>query len=691
MKATILIAILLLLAGITSADAFTQTFSANMDFHTSVAGTNVVHPGDQNMVTILLECEVTGGTIEYLPINENTSDMLPMLTLAKDVRIEPLSSTTLEVKSDEILVGDIPCGRAVPVNMFIRVDENARTGDYFLNLKIKYTKLSAEIDSGGNVTIKYNTDLQNTASVKFRIERKTYDFSVESVTSNLKAGREGVVTVKVRNSGEEEMHDAVLMINTTPPLRPNPKAMSVYLGDLDANEEKTASFRVFVPEGVFLQSYPAQLVMLFRTSSGMPIKSVKTVGLKVGGMGYFDVEKVSEFVSTARTVRVEQKLQMPSLPMPVILPSKQPQQQSMANIITIPSRGYLTVRITNLGDDVHEAYAILMFDTPLLVSTSSPYIGELKHGDSRNVTFYITSNAPAGSYLGYVMLKYKDEYGDVVVSPKSYVDIVVKNEPAIKIESVESSNLGVGLVGDIKIRLNSDMEVSRVKLYLMSSDSTITPVSSSAYIDSVEETAGFRVSVSDDALPGKHLLYIVEYFNTPPASDLVSIAELPVYVYPKLASFQIVSVKSNLYPDSTGDVTVEIRNSGNTEIYNTVVMLEVSTPLSIAGAGAMSSFLGQSQPGEYFVGTLKPGETAVAKFRVTVDKDAGEGTYPASVKVRYQDKNGYEHSSNSIVVSLEVKKAQPYLIYAALVLAAIALIAAGSFVRKRRGREGKEV
>ena len=152
-----------------------------------------------------------------------------------------------------------------------------------------------------------------------------------------------------------------------------------------------------------------------------------------------------------------------------------------------------------------------------------------------------------------------------------------------------------------------------------------------------------------------------------------------------------MSVKSNLYPDSTGDVTVEIRNSGNTEIYNTVVMLEVSTPLSIAGAGAMSSFLGQSQPGEYFVGTLKPGETAVAKFRVTVDKDAGEGTYPASVKVRYQDKNGYEHSSNSIVVSLEVKKAQPYLIYAALVLAAIALIAAGSFVRKRRGRGDKEV
>ncbi len=680
MRAALLVVLLILI----TCRSMAISFEANMDFHASVAGPNVIHPGDKSMVTVLLECEVTGGTIEYLQINENTSEMLPMLTMAKDVRVDPSSSTTVEVKADEILVGDMPCGRPVPVNMLVYVDENARSGDYILNLDIKYNKLSAEIDSG-NITLKYNTNLQDSVSVKFRIERKTYDFSVVSVTPNLKAGREGVVEVKIKNSGEEKIYDAVLMINVTPPLRPNPKAMSVYVGDLDRDEERTASFRVFVPEGVFLQSYPAQVVMLFRTSSGMPAKSFKTVGLRVGGTGYFAVEKVDGFVSAAKTIRVEQKMQMPAIPSMMFNQQLQPQQQSMSNVITIPSRGYLTVNITNLGDAVHDAYAILAFDSPLLISTSSPYIGEMQQGESREVTFYITSKAPAGSYLGYVMLKYRDEYGDVVVSPKSYVSVEVSAEPAIKIESVESSNLGVGLVGDVRLRLNSSMSVSSVKLYLVSPDSTVTLVSSSAYIDDVGEIAAFRVSVSDDALPGKHLLYLIEYFDTARARDLVGVAELPVYVYPKLAAFQIVSVKSELYPDSTGEVIIEIKNSGNAEIYNAVVILEVSTPLSIAGAGAMSSFLGQSQPGEYFVGTLKPGDTAVAKFRVTVDKDAGEGSYPASVKVRYQDENGYEHSSNSIVVSLEVKKAQPYVLYAALVLAAIAIVVAGSFVRKKRG------
>ncbi len=686
MRSALLIIFLILIA----CRSMAFSFEANMDFHASVAGTNVIHPGDKSMVTVLLECEITGGTIENLPINENTSEMLPMLTMAKDVRIDPPSSTTLEVKADEILVGDLPCGRPVPVNMLIYVDENARSGEYILNLDVRYNKLSAEIDSGGNVTLNYNTNLQDSVSVKFEIEKKTYDFSVESVTSDLKAGREGVVTVKIKNSGEEKIYDAVLMINVTPPLRPNPKAMSVFVGDLDRDEEKTVNFRVFVPEGVFLQSYPAQIVMLFRTSSGMPAKSFKTVGLKVGGTGYFDVEKVDGFVSAAKTVRVEQKMQIPAIPSMMPMFHQQSQsQQSMSNVVTIPSRGYLTVRITNLGDTVHDAYAILAFDSPLLVSTSSPYIGELRHDESREVTFYITSKAPAGSYLGYVMLKYRDEYGDVVVSPKSYVSVEVSAEPAIKIATVESSNLGVGLVGDVRLKLDSEMDVSSIKLYLLSSDQTVTPVSSSAYIDNAGETAGFRVSVSDDALPGKHLLYLIEYFDTSRARDLVSVAELPVYVYPKLAAFQIVSVKSDLYPDSTGEVVIELRNSGNTEIYNAVVMLEVSTPLSIAGAGAMSSFLGQSQPGEYFIGTLKPGDTAVAKFRITVDKDAGEGNYPASVKVRYQDENGYEHSSNSIVVSLEVKKAQPYILYAALVLAAIALIVAGSFMRKKRGKRDR--
>ena len=223
-----------------------------------------------------------------------------------------------------------------------------------------------------------------------------------------------------------------------------------------------------------------------------------------------------------------------------------------------------------------------------------------------------------------------------------------------------------------------------VKLYILSPDATITPVTSSAYVDSFKDCAVFRVSVSDDAVEGKHLLYLVETFDDEFASDLVSVEEFSVYIAPKLAAFQVVSVKSDLRPDATGDVFIELKNSGNAEIYNAVVMLEVSPPLTIAGTSALGGMIGQSQPGEYFVGTVKPGDVVKVRFRVDVDKDAGEGSYPASLKIKYHDERGYEHMSNSIVISLEVKPSPPYILYSAIIIAAIGLVIAATIVRRRR-------
>lgn len=684
MRLRLLVVILLLAMAKVSA----LSFESNFDFHASLAGTNVLHPGDKVPVTMLLSCEVTGGSVEYMPINDNTSQILPMLTTAKDVRLKPASSV-VEVENKEILVGDLPCGRPVPVKFVVDVDKGVNEGTWNLRFDVYYTKLRAEIDSGGNVTLKYSTNQQKSLSVELKIEKRDYDFAIQSVTSDLVAGREGVVEVTVKNTGKKTIYDAILLLNTSPPLMPNPKAMSVYAGNLDSGDEVKTSFKVFVPDGVFLQSYPAELVMIFRTSSGLPSKISKPLGLKIEGRGYFEVKKISEYVSSAKTVRVEQKIEVPSLQIPTFPSSqKESSQQSMSNVITIPSRGYLTIRITNTGEDIRDAYATLIFDNPLLKSTSTPYIGYLKSGESANLTFYITSNAPVGSYLGYVVIKYKDEYGDEVVSPKIYTTLDVKPEPAIAVKEIETSNAGVGLVGDVRLKLASEMDVKNIKLYLISPDSTVSPVSSTSYAESVNENVSFRVSISDDSLPGKHLLYLVESFDTPYAKDLVSVAEFSIYVSPKMAAFQILSVKSELYPDTTGEVILKLRNSGNEEIYNAVVILEVSPPLSIAGTSSIVSF-GQSQPGEYFVGTMKPGDEAIAKFRIDVDKDAGVGNYPASVKVKYYDKNGYSHTSNSIVISLEVEQSKPYLIYAALLMALIAFIIAGAFARKRMRERGR--
>ncbi|RLI86185.1 MAG: hypothetical protein DRO98_05740, partial [Archaeoglobales archaeon] len=218
---------------------------------------------------------------------------------------------------------------------------------------------------------------------------------------------------------------------------------------------------------------------------------------------------------------------------------------------------------------------------------------------------------------------------------------------------------------------------------------SITPLSSLSFIDELKPNESkeikFRLSVSDEATSGPYELYLIESYSLTYAEDLVSIAEVPVIVESKTAHFEVLSVESHLYPDETGKVIVKIKNTGNLVIHNAVVELEVSTPLTIAGGSSLSGLIGRSQPGVYFIGTLKPNEVSVAKFRMDVDKDAGAGYYPATVKIKYDDDEGYTHESNPITVSLEVKE-KPLLnpvTITATVLIAIAVIAGFRFARRR--------
>ncbi|MEM2272490.1 MAG: hypothetical protein QXP56_07485 [Archaeoglobaceae archaeon] len=96
--------------------------------------------------------------------------------------------------------------------------------------------------------------------------------------------------------------------------------------------------------------------------------------------------------------------------------------------------------------------------------------------------------------------------------------------------------------------------------------------------------------------------------------------------------------------------------------------------------------IGVSQPGVYFVGTMNPGDTAVAKFRIEASKDAGIGFYPATITLGFENEDGYKQKSNPITVSIEVKE-RPLLNFVTittLALISFAIIAIVRFARKRR-------
>ena len=675
-----LLVILVLLTDIASA--------TEMKFHVSIVGDGRLHPGDDMAITILIEneCKVTN-----FPLNENTSQLLQLITTAKDLRVEIEDTGPIKVKTvNSQLIGDLPAGRIAKATFRIKVDKNAKLGEYNIPVKLRYNKIMYTITSSGAVvTYQEEWDVEY---LKVKIVKKDYDFSVISVDSLLKIGSEGKVNVVIKNTGNNKIYDAILIINTTPPLVPNTRAMSAYLGDIDVDKTAKASFKIYVMDEALNQTYPAKLILKFKTSSGTPMVLSQSIGLKVINSDFFIVTRVDSLITSSKAIPRQQTFTTPmTLTLRQTWQISQILQQQSIQPMTIPSRGFILVKIKNVGEDVSDTIAILSFNNPLIQVENTPYIGYFRNGESKSVLFYVKSKAPAGKYRACLMLKYRNKLGDEEVSKKKYIEVEIKPTPPLRVERLETRNLGVGLKGDVYVFIKNCLNdtITDAEFFIATPDPSITSLSSLSFIDELKPNESkeikFRLSVSNEATSGPYKLYLIERYSLTNAEDLVSIAEIPVVVEPKVAHFEVLSIRSHLYPGETGEVVVKIKNTGNLIIHNAVVELEVSTPLTIAGSSSLSGLIGRSQPGLYFIGTLKPNEVSIAKFKIDVDKDAGTGYYPATVKIKYDDEEGYTHESNPITVSLEVKE-KPLLnpiTITATVLIVIAVIAGFRFVRRR--------
>ena len=679
---------------------FIPTFAkaADIDFHVSIVGDGRLHPGDDVAITLLIENEAK---VKNFLLNENTSQALLLATTAKDLRVE-IDDTMLPIKVETInpqLIGDLPAGRIAKAVFRVKVNKDAKLGEYEVPIRLKYTKVTITPSSSGAL-ITYNEDVSDLKYLKIEITKKDYDFSVESVISSLKTNKEGIVNVTIKNNGCNKIYDAVLIINTTPPLVTNPKAMAAYLGNIDVGEKAKASFKIYVMDRALNHSYPANLILKFKTSAGIPVILSKSVGLNVEDEDAFIVTELKSFITAPKTIsRLISTQLMPMQSIPSMFTKQKFEEQSSQiqnQVTTIPSRGFVSLSIRNVGEDIRDAVAILSFDNPLIHAENMPYIGHFKKNETKNVLFYIKSTAPPGKYQACLMIKYRNKLGDEEISKKHYIDVEIKSNTPLKIEKIETENLAVGLKGNLNIILKNTInkDIYNIMTFVVSPDSSITPISLSSYLNKIkageEGKVKFRLKVSDEAISGSYNLYLIERYNLGDAKDLVSVDEVPIAIKPKMAYFEIVSIESSLYPDETGEIVIKIKNAGNLATHNSIVKLELNAPLTIAGGSSLSSLIGQSQPGLYFVGTLNPRDVATAKFRVSVDKDAGAGFYPVTIKIEYYDDGGYLHTSNPIVASVEVKE-KPLItlpIAIAIFLALIALILAVRFVKEKK-KQGK--
>ncbi|WP_300607153.1 hypothetical protein [Methanohalophilus sp.] len=153
----------------------------------------------------------------------------------------------------------------------------------------------------------------------------------------------------------------------------------------------------------------------------------------------------------------------------------------------------------------------------------------------------------------------------------------------------------------------------------------------------------------------------------------------PIYVK-DAAEFEVVNVSSHLVAGEEGMLYVTYTNIGEEVAEDATVRISAADPFSTTDDQA-------------YLGTLEPGDSAVAIFKLKVDDTAIAKPYAINSEVRYDDKDGRSRISDNIKIRTEIvePKSTGFPIRNAFALiGAVVVIAAGSYFAYRRfGSEEK--
>lgn len=105
--------------------------------------------------------------------------------------------------------------------------------------------------------------------------------------------------------------------------------------------------------------------------------------------------------------------------------------------------------------------------------------------------------------------------------------------------------------------------------------------------------------------------------------------------------FEATNVTGDLYPNEGGMLYVTYKNTGEEPAKDATVRITASDPFSTTDDQA-------------FLGTLEPGESAVAAFDMAVDEGATSKPYSLNSEILYEDTEGHDQISDSVKLNTQV-------------------------------------
>ena len=386
------ILLILIACLIAPAMAGTKYMAGSPKLSAYISGTNEFSPGNSTQITIVIE---NTGLNEYKFVNSGIVDRDDLPNTAKFLTVKVLpGNAPLVIKSDPQMLGDLKGATSANAIFTTKINADAPAGNYNLPVDLTFTYLYT-VDQWGVDTIQYSYKTIN-QSIILPIKIKP-DVSINVISAtpeHLNVGTEGYVNMKIKNTGSDTGTKSIVKIirNGNSPIIPTDS--SVYIGNFAPGNVVDCRYKVSVSSDAQKQTYPIDVVVVYQNNEGDFVTSKSdTVGVSVGGKADFAI----------------------------ISP---PAEMNPGN------KKVITVEYKNTGDTtVKSAQARISAVDPFTSNDDIAYIGDLKPGESRTVS-YVMSLDRSATIKEYGLdseIRYRDALDNTYISDTMKAKVKVTN------------------------------------------------------------------------------------------------------------------------------------------------------------------------------------------------------------------------------------------------------------------------
>jgi hypothetical protein len=215
---------------------------------------------------------------------------------------------------------------------------------------------------------------------------------------------------------------------------------------------------------------------------------------------------------------------------------------------------------------------------------------------------------------------------------------------------------------------------------------SISPVGPASFLGDVagnsSVTTQLKMSVSKEAIAKTSSVGILVKYKDGRDIPRQSLLTVGLMVEGELNfEVQTIQVDGSLTPGSERVITIPIVNAGDYEAKDAVTRINIVNPFATAPFSTTDDTA--------YIGTLQPGESGSARFRISVDADAVPKPYILEVEVQYWDSLGNSYTSDAMRATVTVQQPSGLstmtiiLISLAVVAFVVVLL---NVVRRRRKR-----